>query len=197
MSPESKCPLGLPSMLTMAAHKVQYCVWSEHQSRLQDASGSPVPLFYQIYIEFKESVTLEEAALVFPHAHWEKRRGSQKSAIDFVIRERTKNTEACEWGIYKEDLENAISEVSLFVKDVIGGMTMADLLRAYPELMARRQKFFKTVRDAFEVNKYKVCFFFTVSVLSGKKNSSFALLTFKEKKAHQNIFIIFFPKATI
>lgn len=93
-------------------------------------------LHYQGYIEFSKLKRLTQLKRSHPTLHWERRKGSQKQAIDYCRKEESRFAGPYEWGTPSESSQGARTDLSTAISSLKSGGIRA-LAADAPEALVR------------------------------------------------------------
>lgn len=121
----------------LPAHKdVKYAVWQEERGGNAHAALSHV----QGYVEFDRPMRFTDVSRWLPGAHWEVRKGSREEARDYCMKEDTRIDGPWEHGEFGQRMGER-SDLTACRDAIKAGMSRAEVLEAFPEVIARYPRF--------------------------------------------------------
>lgn len=118
--------------------------------------GAEGTLHLQGYMELKQKLrfnTIKQRVPLLARAHFEKRRGSQKQAIDYCRKEETRVDGPWTFGVAFNDNRGERKDLHV-VKDAIkAGMTKSQVYDEYPDVAARYPRYVDTMCQEYLMSK--------------------------------------------
>ncbi len=95
----------------------------------KEDNGTP---HLQGYVEMKTRKMLSGMKKVNPRAHWEPRKGTQKAAIDYVVKTDTRVDGPWEIGVPAETQQGKRTDLDEIGKQIIAGTSLRDIAKEHP-----------------------------------------------------------------
>lgn len=154
------CITSFAEEITYDTEKVTYLV--SHRERCPETNN----LHYHVYVEFKSAYTLATIKKIFNDntIHIEKRKGSQKQAIEYVLKE-TNEYEVEEFGESKK--QGARTDIKNAIELVKAGKTNLELIEETPVVFLKYNRGLEKVRFTLNQASSKCFRALEVTVLTG------------------------------
>lgn len=87
---------------------------------------------YQLYVEFKERMTIKAVSALFPRAHIEARKGTQKQAIDYCTKDDTRVSGEVPHYYGEKKAQGQRTDLARIVESISSGNSFVDVATKHP-----------------------------------------------------------------